>query len=242
MTRTCWQPTVEILSRRFRCITYDARGLGLSYASDMASFDPQDHANDLKEICQAEGIFDAHLVGHELGGRVASLVARQYPQLCGTLTLVGWWGMAHLDEVVGDFTRFKQAASLLLRDLGSFPVLRNLVAWGYRRAPEPYRTRLFDEFSAIDAKAAYLTAQAASEPAAVAEFEDAVGRIGIPVLLVQGSEDRDAARKGLRALFERLAHVDLATVHGAGSLPMLEHPKPFARTLAQFFNEYGPKD
>jgi pimeloyl-ACP methyl ester carboxylesterase len=241
MTKLCWTPVVGRLSRRYKCIVYDARGTGLSTASEDASFELEAHVDDLGAVCEEAGAYDAHLVGHELGGRVAALLARSRPQLAATLTVVGWWGPSEVREAMGGFARFRQAASLLLRDLGSFPVLRNVVAWGYRRAPEPYRTRLFDEFANIDARAAYLTAVAAEDPASAGAFDHAVRRLAIPALLVQGGDDRDAARTGLRSLFERLPHVDLATIHGAGSLPMLEYPDAFSRTLESFFVEHDPK-
>jgi pimeloyl-ACP methyl ester carboxylesterase len=240
MGAQCWAPTVERLGRGFRCIVYDPRGIAGSAADESAGFDFETHVDDLLALCEAEGAYDAHLVGHELGGRVAAVFARRHPQFASTLTAVGWWGESEIRAALGGFGRFRQAASLLLRDLGAFPVLRNLVAWSYRRVPEPHRTALFEQFADIDARAAYLTALGADDPTAGALFEDAVRRLAIPVLLVQGDEDREAARVGLRALFERLPHVDLATVHGAGPLPMLEFPAAFARTLSGFFAEHGP--
>jgi pimeloyl-ACP methyl ester carboxylesterase len=240
-SKFCWMPAVARLARRHRCVAYDPRGVGDSLASGEASFEVEDHVQDLAAVCEELELYDAHVVGHELGGRVATLFARSYPQFVSTLTIVGWWGPAEISEAVGGVTKFRQAASLLLRDLGVFPVLRNLVSWGYRRAPEPYRTRLFDEFASVDARAAYLTAVAAADPRAATEFERAASRLAIPVLLVQGEEDRDAARAGLRSLFERLPHVDLATVHGAGALPMLEFPDAFARTLEAFIAEHDPR-
>jgi 3-oxoadipate enol-lactonase len=239
-TKLCWTPAVGRLSRNFRCVVYDPRGTGRSAAGESSSFELEAHVDDLAAVCEEAGAYDAHLVGHELGGRIAALLARAHPQFAATVTIVGWWGPAEVREMIGGFARFRQAASLLLRDLGAFPVLRNLVAWSYRRAPEPYRTRLFDEFAEIDARAAYLTALAAEDPAAAEAFEGAARRLAIPALLVQGGDDRDAARSGLRTLFERLPHVDLATIHGAGSLPMLEFPDAFARTLEAFFVEHDP--
>jgi pimeloyl-ACP methyl ester carboxylesterase len=240
VSHVVWDLAVERLSRRFRCIVYDTRGTGRSLAGDRATYELDEHVADLNAVCEAEDVFDAHLVGHELGGRVAAIAARRHPQLAATLTMVGWWGAARIHEAMGDFARFRKAASLLLHDLGSFPVLRNFVAWGYRRVPEPHRTALFDEFAALDARTAYMTALGADDPASSTEFDDAVARLVLPVLLVQGGDDRDAAREGLRTVFRRLQHVDLATIHGAGPLPMLEHPDPFARTLAQFFLEHAP--
>jgi pimeloyl-ACP methyl ester carboxylesterase len=239
LSRACWEPVVERLSRRYRCVVYDPRGVGRSEASETATFELDDLVDDLAAVCDAAGAHDAHIVGHDLGGRVAAVAVRRHPQIARTLTIVGWWGEAEIHQALGDFARFRQAASLLLRDLGSFPVLRNLVAWGYRRAPEPYRTRLFEEFAAIDARAAYMTAMGATDPAAGMEFDDAIARMRLPVLLVKGGEDRETARRGLRGVFQRLPHVDLATVHGAGSLPMLEHPNAFTRTLAGFLAEHA---
>jgi pimeloyl-ACP methyl ester carboxylesterase len=240
LTRGCWEPTVERLSGRYRCVVYDPRGVGRSDADDRSTFEPDEHADDLKAVCEAADAYDAHVVGHELGGRVATLAVRRHPQIAATLTIVGWWGAAQIQEAMGDFARFRKAASLLLQDLGTYPVLRNLVAWSYRRVAEPARTRLFEEFAALDAQTAYLTAVAAEDPAAAATFDDSVVRIRVPVLLIQGGDDREAARRGLRSVFRRLEHVDLATVHGSGPLPMLEHPDAFARTLAQFFAEHAP--
>lgn len=240
LSHTVWEPAVDRLSSRFRCVVYDPRGVGMSDAGERSTFEPDEHADDLLAVCEAADAWDAHVVGHELGGRVAALAVRRHPQIAATLTVVGWWGSAHIHEALGDFARMRKAASLLLRDLGTFPVARNLVAWSYRRVPEPRRTTLFEEFAALDARAAYMTAEAADAPAASTAFDDAVSRLKVPVLLVQGGEDREAARSGLRGLFRRLEHVDLATVHGSGPLPMLEHPDPFARTLAHFFVEHAP--
>jgi pimeloyl-ACP methyl ester carboxylesterase len=239
LSHTVWELVVERLSARFRCIVYDGRGVGRSSADDGSTFELDEQADDLYAVCEATDAFDAHVVGHELGGRVATLAVRRHPQIASTLTVVGWWGAAHIQEAMGDFARLRKAASLLLHDLGSYPVVRNLVAWSYRRVPEPRRTRLFEEFAALDAQTAYLTAAAVDDPANAASFEDAVVRLRVPVLLVQGGEDREAARLGLRGMFKRLEHVDLATIHGSGPLPMLEYPDPFARTLAQFIVEHG---
>lgn len=241
MSRTCWTLAVERMSKRFRCITFDPRGIGHSLLRPTATCELDDHADDLMLVCEAADALDAHIVGHELGGRIATMAVRQHPQIAQTVTIVGWWGAARIEEATGELAKFRQAASLILQDLGSFPVLRNLVAWSYRRVPEPHRTKLFDEYSQVDARVAYTTAAAASDPASAVAFDEAIAKLAMPVLLIQGGEDREAAREGLRGLFQRLEHVDFATIHGSGPLPMLEHPQAFARTLSQFILEHGAR-
>lgn len=237
-----WRLVIERMAPRFRCIGYDMRGVGRSLAGHEASFELDDHVEDLLAVCEAENVYDAHLVGHELGGRIAALAVRMHPQLAATLTISGWWGAAEVNEALGRIDRFKQAASLLLRDLGSFPVLRNVVGWSYRRVPEPERTELLDRFAEVDARGAYVTAQAASDPVARAAFNEAVGQLRLPMLLIAGAEDREAARAGLRGLYERLPDVTLATIRGAAAMPMLEYPRQFARTLADFISEHADRE
>src|SRR6185295_12820893 len=59
-------------------------------------------------------------------------------------------------------------ASLALRELAAYPLIRNLVARRFRRAPQPFRDRLFNDFADLSPRAAYETALSASSPEAVA--------------------------------------------------------------------------
>ncbi|MEO5917625.1 MAG: alpha/beta fold hydrolase [Luteolibacter sp.] len=69
-----WLPQVDALKDRFRCITFDNRGMGLSQPCG-TSLSVEQMAGDTLAIMDACGIEAAHIVGHSLGGSVAQQLA-----------------------------------------------------------------------------------------------------------------------------------------------------------------------
>src|SRR5262245_18040041 len=89
MSSVCWRPAVTMLKRRHLCLTYDSRGVGLSQpASINASFAIEDHAEDLHALLEATGIFDATIVGHEIGSLISAANAKRHPQDTRSLVVV----------------------------------------------------------------------------------------------------------------------------------------------------------
>jgi 3-oxoadipate enol-lactonase len=83
-----WDPQMELLSRSFRVIRYDARGHGRSTAP-RGSFSP---GEDLRMLLDHLGIERASLVGLSMGAGVAFDFARTYPQRVEKLVLVSMSG------------------------------------------------------------------------------------------------------------------------------------------------------
>ncbi len=65
-----WAPQVDALKGRFRCITFDNRGVAGSVPLGCALSVPQ-MAEDARAVLDAAGVDSAHVVGHSLGGLVA---------------------------------------------------------------------------------------------------------------------------------------------------------------------------
>jgi pimeloyl-ACP methyl ester carboxylesterase len=72
----------------FRPICYDLRGHGDSGWSIDSRYHLLDHARDLAELFDALGLERAALVGHSLGGNVATLFAARHPERVRALALV----------------------------------------------------------------------------------------------------------------------------------------------------------
>jgi pimeloyl-ACP methyl ester carboxylesterase len=69
------------LKRKYRCLIYDTRGVGRSQPiSPDAGLEIDEHADDLKSIVESVGIFDATLIGHEMGALVAAVCAERHPR------------------------------------------------------------------------------------------------------------------------------------------------------------------
>lgn len=67
---TGWQPQVDGLAARYRCLTYDNRGMGASQPVG-APISVAQLAQDALALLDAQGWDMAHVVGHSLGGLVA---------------------------------------------------------------------------------------------------------------------------------------------------------------------------
>lgn len=76
-SRQMWQPLLRDLSATHQVLTVDLRGHGQSDADD--GYDPISYASDVVETAAALGVTDALIVGHSLGGVVASAYAAIAP-------------------------------------------------------------------------------------------------------------------------------------------------------------------
>lgn len=64
-----WEPQLNFFSRRFRCITFAARGFPPSEIPEDVSFYSQERAaEDILDVMNAAGVKKAHLVGLSMGG------------------------------------------------------------------------------------------------------------------------------------------------------------------------------
>ncbi|MEK6289097.1 MAG: alpha/beta hydrolase [Acidobacteriota bacterium] len=232
MSCECWRPAVALLKNRHRCVMYDSRGVARSQpASINASFTIEDHAEDLHSVVSAVNVFDAVIVGHEMGSLIAAVNADRHPQDLRSLIVVSpRRGFAQDD--VKDLAVLTPA-SLALRELAAYPLLRNLVARRFRRAPQPYRDRLFNDFASLSPRAAYDTALSASTGEAVALLEDVIKRTNSPTLLICGEKDKKGAAEA-RRLFSLARAGRLATMRDCGFLPMLEYRRQFVKLVEDF--------
>lgn len=73
--RCVWDELARALPERFRPICYDLRGHGDSGWSVDCRYHPLDHARDLGEIFDALALERAVLIGHSMGGNIATLFA-----------------------------------------------------------------------------------------------------------------------------------------------------------------------
>jgi len=232
MSAEGWRPVTALLRKRYRCLIYDARGIGRSQPVPAgAGFEIEDHAEDLHSVIQAASIYDAAIVGHEHGSMIAAICAARHPQDMRSLTLVSPRAGISEDELKR--MSVTTPASLALRELASYPFIRNVVAWRFRRAPQPYRDRLFEDFANLNPRAGFETARSLASPDASSIFERFIESADFPALLVCGEKDRKGIAHA-RRLFGLLGAGKLATIKGSGFLPMLEYPEQFARLLDSF--------
>jgi pimeloyl-ACP methyl ester carboxylesterase len=95
---------VGSLGKRYRLIVPDMRGSGMSERTP-SGYDKKNLATDVKELMDRLKIDRAHIIGHDIGARVAYAFAVQYPERLLSLTVAE----AFLEGLAGTAEFKKQA-------------------------------------------------------------------------------------------------------------------------------------
>lgn len=82
-----WREMMPRFANRYTVIVPDLRGNGLTEVTP-AGYDKQTIANDLRALIVHAGAAKAHVVGHDMGGKAAYVLAHLHPDNVATLTLV----------------------------------------------------------------------------------------------------------------------------------------------------------
>lgn len=86
-TSYSWKSTISALSNKYRVVAPDLRGLGLSEHAQ-SGYDKKTIATDIKALIEHLGERQAVVIGHDMGGKTAYVMAHLYPQLVSKLILV----------------------------------------------------------------------------------------------------------------------------------------------------------
>ncbi len=85
-TGDAFAPAVAALGKRYRLIVPDLRGAGLSQRPS-SGYEKKTLATDVKELMDRLKIERAHVLGHDIGARVAYAFAVQYPERLLSITV-----------------------------------------------------------------------------------------------------------------------------------------------------------
>jgi len=216
--RRMWDPQVEPLTAAHRVIRYDARGFG-------ESPDPQtdyDVLDDLAGVMAAAGVSSAHLVGNSMGAGIARVTAIERPQLVRSLTLVapGFGEPEPPAESVAHLERWRAATSA-----GDVEVALQAAAELWIGGD----TQLNRARRVLERKRPGLPSARPPSDAA-----HAVEQIGVPTLVLTGSQDDAWILGASRVLAERIPGARLVLIEGARHHPQEDQPDEFAAALLDF--------
>ncbi len=85
-SQVTWKQLAESLSKKYRVITFDQPGHGLSPA-DGTDYSPEKLAHILKGLVDFLMVEKAHIIGHSMGGRSALMFASLYPEKTSSLII-----------------------------------------------------------------------------------------------------------------------------------------------------------
>jgi len=229
----CWCFQVEAFKDRFRCLTYDAPGFGLSPADAGLKQTP---ADDLLSLMNEAEIERAVLIGHSMGGLAVSGMAQRHSERVHALVMS--------DTPFGFHTAALQrwATEMLVKIAGGFRVLEHLFAPGFAER-EPELHRLYQAICRIRLPAPpskdppdYSAAYIAMRDTPAVDYSV----FPVPTLFIAGDQDELTLPWLLEETAKAVGGARLEVIDGAGHSPFYEQTEAYNAVLARFLSQYRP--
>jgi pimeloyl-ACP methyl ester carboxylesterase len=222
-----WDADAEVFARHHRVIRPDVRGFGKS-DKPPGPYSPQMLASDLERLLAVEGIDDAHVAGISMGGVIAQRLALDFPQRVRSLVLIS------TSSEVGEraAATWQRLASIIERrgfDAGSADASRAFSSRFAEQHPEVVK-----DMGCRNAANDPLSYAAAARAVGDYRWTEALGRIDVPVLILQGLEDRLTPPGGSVKMQRALRQARLLMIEGAGHNLPIERPEVFRSALLAF--------
>lgn len=226
-----WDGVIGRLSVRYRVLSYDKRGHGLS-DTPPGDYALDDHVDDLVGLLDHLNIDQLALAGVSVGGLIAQGMALRAPGrlaalvLCDTAPKVGdaaGWN-ARIDTVR---SQGLGAIADLVMDRWFSPEFQRqgqeeLAGWRnlfLRSDPHGYAS------TCATLRDADLTGQ--------------IGAIAVPTLVVAGEADRSTPVDLVRACAQAIPRARFEVLAGVGHIPSIEQPAALAKLMTDHFTEVG---
>ena len=234
-----WEPQVRHLSRRYRCITYNARGFPPSEVPGDPGAYSQDRArDDVRAVLDALDIERAHVVGLSMGGFATLHFGLGYPERARSLVVAGV-GYGAEPEQRERFRSEADATTRLLRTRGMAAFAESYAVGPTRvqfQNKDPRGWREFAELLAGHSAAgsAHTQQGVQKERPSVFDLGDEMKALAVPTLVVIGDEDWPCLIPSVY-MKRTIPSAGLLVVPNTGHTVNLEEPGAFNAALADFF-------
>ena len=235
-----WEAQVRHFGRRYRCITYHARGYPPSDVPDDGEKYSQARArDDIKAVLDALRIDKAHVVGLSMGGFAALHFGFRYPERARSLVVAGC-GYGAAPEQRAQFAAETEAVARRFEELGMAKAAASYALGPARVQLQNKDPRGWQEFAEQlaqhSARGAALTMRGVqNRRPSLYDLIDAMAALKVPTLIMTGDEDWSCLEPAL--LMKRtIASAALVVLPNSGHAINLEEPAAFNAHLDDFLH------
>lgn len=233
--RSMWADQVRVLAADRRLITPDLRGYGGTTVSPGKTL-LDDFADDLAGVLDHLGVERAVVCGLSMGGQIALEFYRQFPDRALGLVLADTFAQA--DGPDARRVRLETADRLLAEGMDGYATetLPRMVSPRTIRERPAVAAQVLAMMQSTDPRGAAAALRGRAERA---DYTGLLAEIGVPTLIVVGSEDEFTPVRDATYMHERIPGAELVVVEGTGHLPNMEAADEFNRALALFLDLAG---
>lgn len=228
-----WQRLIPFLDRDHRVIALDLRGFGGS-EKPRSGYSMEDQAAFIAEALKRLGVHRATVVGHSLGGTVATALTEVPGDYVSRLVIVDQAPderFATSIDFAEELTTAPVIGEALWQVVPDFAVKEGLqvaFAPGYE-TPEKFvdgfDQMTYTSYASDDEESSYLDA----EP-----LDRRIERARIPLLAIFGAEDQIYEAEPALAVYAKVPGAQTALIAGAGHSPNVEKPRRIAALILEF--------
>lgn len=236
-----WEPQMRHFSRRYRCISYNARGYPPSdVPEDFERYSQERARDDILSVLDGLKIDRAHIVGLSMGGFATLHFGMVYSKRALSLTVCGCGYGAHAEHRTG----FQEQARALAKRMRDEGMQKIAATYGHSAGRLQLRDkdprgfaefeRQFGEHSALGSSNTMLGYQARRP--SLYDLTAEMKNITAPLLVIAGDEDDQTLEPGL--LIKRtLPGAGLCVLPRSGHILNLEDPALFNHLVEDFFRQ-----
>jgi len=234
-----WEPQVRYFSRRYRCLTFNARGYPPSdVPDDLAQYSQAIAADDIAAVMDGAGIDRAHVVGISMGGFATLHFGLRHSERALSLTVAAC-GYGAAPEQREQFRSESETIATKYDEIGAAGVAEFYAGGAYRVQFRDKDLRGWQEFKDMlaqhSAKGAAMTMRGVQkERPSLYDMANGLKALKVPALIVSGDEDDWCLEPGLY-LKRTIPAAGLWVVPKTGHTVNLEEPALFNAQLAEFF-------
>ncbi len=229
-----WEPLVALLGDKYRLISLDLYGHGLTGPNPNGAYDADTNIAAAVRVLDKAGIDKAYWVGNSMGGWVTWRAGLSVPERISGLVLIDAAG-AQVEQKGQPYLGARLARSsvgqMLLPEITPRFLVKSSLEENFAQ-PERLTEELVDRYWELlrfpgNRKAAVDRAKTPRQPE---KWVD-VGTLKMPVLLLWGEKDKIIPLAHGRAFAEAIPGSKLITYADAGHRPMEETPEQVARDI-----------
>jgi 3-oxoadipate enol-lactonase len=225
-TRSGFDPQLEALAERYRCVAWDMPGYGASPPPAAGLTFPL-LADAVAGLIDTLGETQVHLAGLSLGGQIALHTALRHPRRVRSLALLDSSPAFGLDGTDAETWKRLRLDAL---DAGQTPasmaarVMHSIMAPGVAEGALAAATASMARISAEGLRAAV-------ECLPTHDVRERLGEVGAPTLVLVGEYDEETPLSYARALAAGIPGALLQIIPGAGHVSNLEAPEAVSAAL-----------
>jgi len=231
-----WDEIVSLISDDFETVAVDLLGCGGSDLTLDADYSISAQAELLAGLIRGLSISPCHVVGHDIGGGVAQILAVRHRDLVRSMTLLNPVGYDFwpVQPIIAMRTPVLRQLAMATIDFGMLRLLVKRALFHRDRLDDDLMGRFWDQMGTPERRKAFLRLARALNNEDLLAITDDLKTLALPTLLLRGEGDIFLSREICGRLRADISGSRLETVDTGGHFIQLDEPEWVAEHLTEF--------